>query len=235
MKLSVLLVITVAAFVSAASAAPLCVTGGTMASYEALGAGGCVIGDKLFSNFVYGSTGHGTGVAVGDTAVFLTPVNAGGLNPGPGFVFSSSGWVVPSASPTTNSFVDSSIAFTVTVVGSPLLIQGGTLTLSSYSTTGTGITDITETINPAGVQLQVDGNGPFVSQKSFAPTTTVSVLKDLLVAVPILGTGNGGFAQINSFEEDFNQTEAPEPVSTLLIGSGLLGLGLWRRRAVRRG
>jgi hypothetical protein len=235
MKLSVLLVISLAVFVSAASAAPLCVAGGTMATYEALGAGGCVIGDKLFSNFVYGSTGHGNGVAVADTAVFLTPVNIGGLNPGPGIVFSSSGWVVPSASPTTNSFVDSSIAFTVTVVGSPLLITGGTLTLSSYSTSGTGIADITETINPSGTQLQVDGNGPFVSTKTFAPTSTVSVLKDLLVTVPILGTSNGGFAQINSFEEDFNQTEAPEPVSAVLIASGLLGLGLWRRRMVRRG
>src|ERR1700757_2498920 len=128
MKLSVLLAICLAVFVSAASAAPLCIAGGTMASYEALGAGGCVIGDKLFSNFVYGSTGHGTGVAVADNAVFLTPVNIGGLKPGPGIVFSSSGWVVPSASPTTNSFVDSSIKFTVTVVNSPLFIEGGTLT-----------------------------------------------------------------------------------------------------------
>ena len=65
-----------------------------MASYEALGAGGCVIGDKLFSNFVYGSTAHGTGVAVADTAVFLTPVNIDGVNPGPGIVFSSTDWVV---------------------------------------------------------------------------------------------------------------------------------------------
>jgi hypothetical protein len=206
-----------------------------MASYEALGAGGCVIGDKLFSNFVYGSTGHGNGVAVSDTAVFLTPVNIDGVNPGPGILFSSAGWVVGSASPVTNSFVDSSIAFTVTVVGSPLFIEGGTLALSSYSTTGTGIADITETINPSGTQLQVDGNGPFAITKAFAPTTTVSVLKDLLVTVPILGTGTGGFAQINSFEEDFNQTEAPEPVSMALIGSGLLGLGLWRRHVVRRG
>ena len=92
MKVSVLLAISLAVFVSAASAAPLCVRGGTMASYEALGAGGCVIGDKLFSNFVYGSTAHGTGVAVPDTAVFLTPVERHGVNPGPGIVFSSSGW-----------------------------------------------------------------------------------------------------------------------------------------------
>jgi hypothetical protein len=236
MKVLVLLAISLAVFVSAASAAPLCIAGGTMASYEDLGAGGCVIGDKLFSNFVYLSTGHGTGVAAPDTAVFLTPVNDTGVNPGPGIVFSSNAWVVPSASITTRSTVDSSISFTVTVIDGPLLIEGGTLTLLSSSTSGTGIADITETINPSGLKLQVDSNnGPLVSERAFAPAASVSVLKDLLVVVPILGATSGGFSQISSFEEDFNQTEAPEPASALLIGSGLLGLGLWRRRVIRRG
>ena len=164
MKVSVLLAISLAAFVGAASAAPLCVAGGTMASYEDLGSGGCVIGDKLFSNFVYLSTGHGTGVAAPDTAVFLTPVNSTGVNPGPGIVFSSDAWVVPSAS-SVRSLVDSSIAFTVTVIDGPLLIEGGTLTLSSFSTGGTGVVDITETISPAGLKLQVDRNGPLISEK----------------------------------------------------------------------
>ena len=62
MRLSVLVVMGLAALGSVASAAPLCVAGGTMASYVALGVGGCKIGDKLFSNFFYGSTGRGTGV-----------------------------------------------------------------------------------------------------------------------------------------------------------------------------
>src|SRR5258708_8332607 len=102
MKLSVLLAICLAVFVSAASAAPLCVAGGTMASYEALGAGGCVIGDKLFSNFVYGSTRPGTGVAVGGKPGFLTPVNAGGPHPRPSLLLPPSPSLVPPPAPPPN-------------------------------------------------------------------------------------------------------------------------------------
>src|SRR5260370_34252528 len=91
MKLSVLLAITLAMFVSAASAAPLCVVGGTVASYEAFGGGGCTIGNELFSNFIYLSTPSGTGVVVPYTAVFLTPAGACNFTPGPCLVFSSNG------------------------------------------------------------------------------------------------------------------------------------------------
>jgi hypothetical protein len=34
-----------------------------------------------------------------------------------------------------------------------------------------------------------------------------------------------------SYEQDFVQSSIPEPVSFILIGTGLLGLGLLRRRA----
>ena len=228
MKLSVLVVMAVAVSGSVASAAPVCVAGGTMASYVALGIGGCEIGDKLFSNFFYGSTGHGTGVAVAAAGVFLTPVGAGTYNPG--IIFSSAGWVVPSGSPTTNSFVDSSIGFDVSVIGGFAIMEDATLTMSSFATSGAGLADITETITPFGIQLQVDSqNGPLVSHGFFPNINKVSVLKDLLVTVQQGATGS---AQVFSFEEDFSQV--PEPVSSAVVGSGLLALGLWRRRANRR-
>lgn len=229
MKLTVLLATILVAFASAGKAAPLCVSGGTMASYEALGAGGCVIGNALFSNFVYGSTAFGNGTAVADTAVFLTTVES---TQGPGIIFSSSNWSV-SANPDLPSFVDSTIKFTVAILDGSPLIGGGILTLSPDSTSGgTGTGGVGETINPSGLMLQVDINGTQVSSQEFPPTNAVSVLKDLRVSVSPGGEGSG-FAQINSFEEDFS--EAPEPVSAVMIGSGLLGLGLWRRRAASRG
>jgi hypothetical protein len=229
MKLSVLVVMGLAAYSSIASAAPLCAAGGTMASYVALGIGGCEIGNTLFSNFFYGSTGHGTGVAVAPTAVFLTPVGAGTFNPGPGIIFSSAGWIVPAGSPTTNSFVDSSIGFDVTLIGGLTTMEDATLTMSSFTTTGAGLADITETITPSGIQLQVDSqNGPLVSHGFFPNTNKVSVLKDLLVTVQ---QGTTGTAQVFSFEENFSQV--PEPVGSALVGSGLLALGFWRRRASR--
>jgi hypothetical protein len=230
MKLSILLVLVLGAFVSVAPAAPLCVAGGTMASYEALGAGGCVIGDKLFSNFGYGSTVQGAGIPVLDSQVFLTPVIADVYNPGPGIVFSSANWVVSASG--VDSLVDSSIFFSVSVLSGEPNMEDGTLTLSSFTVTGTGVADISETIGPSSTQLQVDSGGPFASHAYFPSTNTVTVAKDLFLFVAA-GEPGSGFIQVNSFEEDFSET--PEPVSVLLIGSGLLGLGLWRRRSIRRG
>jgi hypothetical protein len=231
MKLTVLLATILFAFASAGKAAPLCVDGGKMADYHALGAGGCVIGNALFSNFVYGSTAFGNGIPVADTAVTLTPVDGA---QGPGIIFSSNNWSV-SANASMPSQVDSTIKFTVTTLDGSPVIGTGILTLSSSSWTGTGTGDIGETINPSGTMLEVytGASGVVsVSSKEIPLTNTVSVLKDLRVNVP-MGVAGSGFAQITSFEEDFS--EAPEPVSTVLIWSGLLGLGFWRRRVASRG
>jgi hypothetical protein len=227
MKVTVLLGVISVASVGITSAAPLCTAiGSTMDAYVAQGSIGCTIGDKLFSNFLYGSTGRGTGVAVPASAVTLTPVGAGTFSPGPGIIFSSNAWLVPSASASTNSFVDSSISFTVSVLNGELIIDDGTLTLSSFAVSGTGTGRVSETISPGGIPLQVSSSGPLVSHAFFTPTNSISVLKDLLVAVP--GGVAPGSAQVFSFEEDFSQV--PEPVGLALVGSGLLAIGFWRRR-----
>jgi hypothetical protein len=216
-----------------ASAIPVCVSGGTLASYEAL-AGGCIYdGSLLFSNFIYGNTFAGAGAAVSNTNVFLTLVGAGTYNRG--IVFSTgeagNGWSVQVNSPGGLSFVDSSIQFTVTALSGGK-IEDGTLTLLSFGTGGSGRATIGETINPGGVppgfQYTVRGVGPTTTHEIFPASTMVTVLKDIQVRVPASGTG---FATINSFEEDFSQM--PEPVGSVLIGSGLLALGIWRRRMSR--
>ena len=229
MKLSILAVALVT-FVSAASAAPLCVSGGTLASYQALGSGGCMIGNALFSNFTYTGTALGQGAVVANTQITLTPAGSGTLNPGPGIIFASTAWVVPSAKNNGDSFVDSVIGFTVSVTGAPV-INDGTLTLSSSSVTGTGTGHISGTINASS--LAVDTGGPSTSHVVFPVTSSVAVSKDLHIDVP-QGNPGSGTAQINSFEEDFSQAAVPEPVGLALAGSGLLALGFWRRRTSRR-
>src|ERR1035441_676394 len=128
MKLSVFLAATLVAFASMASAAPLLCTavGGTMADYVALGSTGCVIGDKLFSNFLYSSSGAGTATAMPASAVLLVPVGVTTSNPG--IVFSSE-WDVPGSS-TRTSILDSSFGFTVTVLPGGDLIDDASLTRS---------------------------------------------------------------------------------------------------------
>jgi hypothetical protein len=227
MKLVVLVATMLVGGAGIASATPLCLSGGTMASYEALGLSGCTIGNLLFSNFVYGSTSHGA-PAVPNTAVFLTTVNAGTYSPGPGIVFTSAGWNLPSASPTTALLIDSSISFDVSAIaGTGVLIDDASMMLLTALATGTGRAGVTETITASPIKLQVDANGALVSHDVFPPVTKVSVLKDLLVTIP-RGTPGSGSAFVGSFEENFS--EVPEPVGAILIGSGLLALGIWRRR-----
>ena len=222
MKISVLLATTVVAFASMASAAPLCTdVGPTMDYYLAL-TGGCQIGDKLFSDFSYQGTAENPSAAVPPTAVFVTPDNTDPYNPG--IIFSSASWL------TSSTGVDSSIGFTVTVLPGGNFIEDAGMTLLSSGATGLGSGSITETILNLGAQLTVDtGTGGVGGQRaahvSFAPSQSVSVLKDVLVTVQ---RGQGS-AQISSFEENFS--EIPEPVGSALIGSGLLALGFWRHRA----
>ena len=87
MKASALLATIFFAAVSIASAAPLCVAGGTMVSYVSLGSDGCTVGDLLFSNFVYNDSGSAPG-----TMVLLAPISSSLTNSGPGLSFTSSAW-----------------------------------------------------------------------------------------------------------------------------------------------
>jgi len=56
-----------------------------------------------------------------------------------------------------------------------------------------------------------------------ASTNPVYIYKNILV--------NGPNGTLSEFSQSFNPTTIPEPVSMVLLGSGLLGLGLLRRRA----
>jgi hypothetical protein len=204
-----------------------------MADYVSLGSGGCIIGDKLFSNFTYNATFYGSGAYVPAADVTLTPVGADTSNPG--ILFSSEQVFVSAADPSVFSYVDLGIGFTVSTLDGSKVIEDASLTLSSFALTGTGRANIAETISPGAASallLSVDSSGPFVDHTLFTPTNTVSVLKDIIVSVPPSEENLGsGTAQIFSFQENFSQV--PEPVGSVLIGSGLLALGIWRRRATR--
>jgi hypothetical protein len=247
MKLSVFLAGTVVAFASMATAAPLCTDIGapdgavtTMADYVALGSTGCQIGDKVFYNFFYSSSFGGTAAAVPASAVFLAPVGADTFNPGIAF---SGEWNVPGASSAGNSFIDTSLGFTVTVLPGGRSIDDASLTLDAFAQTGTGLATIGETVFAAdgftqlgGRAMTVSTNGQRLDDVFFASTGTIQVKKNFFVGVPQCApTGEGcsasGSIAVSSFTENFS--EIPEPVGAILIGSGLLALGAWRRRGSR--
>ena len=76
--------------------------------------------------------------------------------------------------------------------------------------------------------MQVDARGTHVDHTVFAPTNAIQVAKNFFIGVDQDVTGT---ARVYSFTQNFS--EVPEPLGAILIGSGLLALGAWRRRGSR--
>jgi hypothetical protein len=215
-----------------AMANPLCVSGQTVAYYEAnytTLTNACQVGDKLFYGFNYTSIGQNGAATVPNSAV---TVIADPSNPNePGLIFQGS-WSVSATSPAAAQILqDSNLQFSVSVIGGLALIQDASLNFAgTASSLGGAIAQIAETVilngGTTSATLKVDTlNGPFRQTVGFAPQSTVRVTKDMFLAIP---AGQTGSAQVTQFREGFS--EIPEPLTTVLLGSGLVGLGFLRRR-----
>src|SRR5215813_7866751 len=94
------------------------------------------------------------------------------------------------------------IGFTVTINGGPLLIEDASLVQGGTGFTLNGIAQVTENINGTIQLITVDQNGQLIlsASKTFTPTGTVNVTKDISV------TGNLGSAAISQVVDVFSQT-----------------------------
>jgi hypothetical protein len=232
------------ALASLSSANPLCTTN-TVAYYQANytdASNGCTVGNLIFFNFNYSGTSQGA-TAPANSQVEITPES--GDPTSPGLVFSApngdggSLWSVSGPSTLANPlYIDSTMSLTVADMNSAPLINAASLDFNNqFSVSGQGVSDIVaETVvfdgGTAYTKMGVDSaNGPFTSSTTFDPVSFLRVTKDLsvFVARPLTGT-NTGSASINQFTETFSE-DAPEPVSMLLLGSGLGSLFFLRRRS----
>ncbi len=210
------------AFSFTASAAPITCATGNLADYAALGSDGCIVGDKLFNNFVFFGNSSGTGVTPVDTDVTVSPLVSPSNNPG--LYFSSNAWAISGI-----GFVYSSISFTVTVLSPDFLIDGGSVNIDNVAAVLGGNAGISEQICPNFLPCQnfsASAAAPFNSL-SITPSQSIEVVKEITV----LGTTNDSFAALASFEERFNQVSAvPEPSTFALFGSALAAAAFLRRK-----
>jgi len=199
------------------------------ASYTAyLGAGfTCTSGNLAFTAFGYSSSANPPGNAIPASGLTVTPQTQDGNE---GFQFAG-GWNVGTQAGGVDSFQDSVVSFTVSarVITDLHLFFNG-----SFS--GTGSASVVESycLNhvlagcPAGSSGSLSVTNPppsFNAVVFFAPVTSVSVSKDIHV-----DSGTNGTASISQVINTFS---SPEPLSFVLLGSGLLGLGLLRKRIIK--
>jgi hypothetical protein len=207
---------------------PVC-TSGSLADYIALGAGGCTIGDKLFSSFQYLASAGGGAVAPTSSEVSVAPFLGFGH---PSIIFASGGWTAFQG-----QFVNSSIGFKVTVLDPTQDITSVNLGMAGGSIgTNTGAI-ISETVLYKGGSastgvFNIQGVGPPFGTTGPLPAglKEVIALKDILVTA-FSAPEPLAFAKISIVLQTFVQTTAiPEPATMAGVGAALIGLYLLRRR-----
>jgi hypothetical protein len=186
-------------------------TVGTLASYIALGSGGCAIDGKTFTDFDYSGSGN---FPIPASAITVTPCPSslcsatGVLRGEEGFVFNAAWQVGPGQT------LDSLIGYTVT---SSTNIVDAFLVGAGMSAGGGGLASIDETLSN-GENLIVSTIGSSSDSVTFPGVMSLTVLKDIALS------GNAGAARISDVGNGFSQV--PEASSMWLFGSGLLALGV---------
>lgn len=177
--------------------------------------------DKTFSNFSFASTASGSGIALTSADLTVAPE----MTPaGPGLLFSSGAIEVTQASPISSvTDVDVTLDYTVTA-GAGFHINGADLVIAG-GTTIDGAGSVDETVTPGGaLHVMLPATTDMIT---FAPVASIDVLKDILVEVPAEGTGT---ANITAISQQYSQIGVPEPATLAIIGVGLLGFSIGRRR-----
>lgn len=211
--MSRLLVLTVMVFAAVAvlPAVPIaCPTSGALTVLTGMSSEGCLSQDKIFNNFEYTPVAGG----VSATNINFNLVSQSGTSDVHGWSFV----------PTTAWVLGFTLSYDITVApGNPLFAivlskdqinTGGVPNGIIINDTQTGVTP-----SPLVTSGTIGGETAFSNSYNLQTIHTSSV-----ATIP-------AGRNLLSYEQDwFQGSSIPEPMSFVLIGTGLLGLGLMRRR-----
>lgn len=256
MKKLLLLVLSVGILISTAGAAPLCTdVVQNAAQFQALGQGGCQFGDKIFYGFTYDyqmedSGGKTLPSGVPGSAVTVLFSNAGSLSYMPVVSFLANWDVIngeqgdvritysvqaPLAHAMTEaslglsgfvSDVDPANQFNSYISGAETICCPGPGT-STVPLSG----ELDPPPGPVGLTFKTASGSA-----NFAPATQIDISKDIFLSAGSDsgnpgGPPNGNEATLTRIDQGLTELQTvPEPLSSLLFGSGLIGLAVLAKR-----
>lgn len=115
-------------------------------------------------------------------------------------------------------------SFLVGSVGTPYSLYVG----APYNTSGTASDSATGTVDAMWFSA-FTGSDPVVLPVSATVSSTLTQVGTGSYTPSLAGSANARITLVYTYDEP--PSETPEPAAFMLFGSGLLGLGYWRRRA----
>jgi MYXO-CTERM domain-containing protein len=200
--------------------APLCISGNSLATYEALGSGGCTVGPLLVKDFVFSVLSPGGGVVpIGAADITITTQPSA---PNFGLSLSSAGFSV-----TGSEFVTYVVGYTWDPSGdirsASDVLDPGQADIVTDLCAGAEFVGTFCSATALSLHVFEGGSTQLTDSVLFGPVAVLGVSNNIML------DANGGSAGFNSLS---NETTVPEPAYGPWAAAGLLALARLRRRSV---